>query len=84
MSAGSSRVSLAIIHTESLSGNGDHCLEPGQSSKVDRVQSKLNEDSQAESIDGDAALGFNLAQEVREKKSTTGMSASLSHACSVR
>jgi hypothetical protein len=71
------------IRTESLSGNGDHCLKTGQSSKVDRVQRQLHKHSQAESVHRYATLGLDLAKEVGERKSTTECQYDLLHTCSV-
>lgn len=60
--------------TESFGGNGDDCLKSSLRSKVDGVKGKLDEHGQAEGVDGDASLFFNLAEEVRERKSTWKLS----------
>lgn len=67
-------VGVARRLTKSLGGNRDDCLKSSLRSEVDGIKSELDKHSQAESIDRDASLFFNLAEEVRERQSARKLS----------
>lgn len=62
--------------TKPFSRNGNDRLETSLGAEIDAIQCELDENRQAQSVDGNAAFAFDFAEEIGERE-TTGHSSQL-------